>query len=392
MNLNKGASSGVDGQTWDSYNLNRERRIEELYRAFKEGSYRAPTIRRAYIPKGDGKKRPLGLPTVGDKLLQSAVANLLTPVYEQEFYDFSYGFRPGKSAHQALVKLFQEVSFKGKRYIIDADMKNYFGSINHQHLRELLDLRIKDGVIRKQIDKWLKAGILESGMVSYPKAGTPQGGSISPILSNIYLHYVLDKWFTEQIQGLLKGPSSLIRYADDFLLCFSNKGDAERVMRVLPRRLGRFGLSLHPEKTRLIDLNRRNKEDRRGFDFLGFTHYMSKSRKGKPVLKRKTSSKKLSMSLKKIKTWLKYNRHQRVKYLIHDLNLKLRGYYNYYGITFNSRSINSFYEQVKLTLFKWLNRRGGKRSWDWERFAKLINEWYPLLRPKINHRFRLAKP
>lgn len=201
--LNKKGASGVDRETWYEYNEQKGDRITGLLSKFKSGAYRASNIRRVYIPKGDGKQRPLGIPTVEDKLLQTAVANVLTSVYEEIFYDTSYGFRPGKSQHQALDMLFKEVSFEGKRYIIDADMKNYFGSIDHQRLREFLDLRIKDGVIRKMIDKWLKAGILEDGNVSYPREGTPQGGSISPLLSNIYLHHVLDEWFIGQIQPLL---------------------------------------------------------------------------------------------------------------------------------------------------------------------------------------------
>ena len=205
--MNKKSASGVDEQTWHEYGEQREERIPELLTAFKSGSYRAPNIRRVYIPKGDGTERPLGLPTIEDKLLQSAVAEVLTPIYEQIFYDFSYGFREGKSAHQAVDQLFKEVSFNGKRYVIDADMKNYFGSIDHEYLREFLARRINDGVILKQIDKWLKAGILEEGEVTYPTEGTPQGGVISPLLSNIYLHYVLDEWFTEVIQPLLRMTS-----------------------------------------------------------------------------------------------------------------------------------------------------------------------------------------
>jgi group II intron reverse transcriptase/maturase len=388
--LNKNSSRGVDGMSWAEYKVNVKGDIEKLHSMFKNGSYRAPDIRRAYISKGDGTKRPLGIPTVEDKILQRAVSKILTPVYEQEFYDFSFGFRPGKSAHGALQQLFEEVSFRGKRYIIDADMKNYFGSIDHGCLRDIVDQRIKDGVIRKQIDKWLKAGILESGMVSYPKEGTPQGGSISPILSNIYLHEVLDKWFIEQIQPLLKGGSSLIRFADDFLLCFTNKEDAERVLRVLPKRLSKYGLTLHPDKTRLIDLSDQDK-DKRGFDFLGFTHYMSKSRKGKDILKRKTSSKKLRISLNKICDWIKVNRHLPIKALIFELNRKLRGYYEYYGITFNSRSLEKFYVQVERMLYKWINRKGGKRlTWEW--YSNVIRKWRPLARPKIYHSYQLAKP
>jgi RNA-directed DNA polymerase len=385
--LNKNAASGVDGETWRSYDKRRSERIPQLLAEFKSGKFKAPNIRRVYIPKGDGKFRPLGLPTVEDKVLQKAVTDVLTPVYEQIFHTSSYGYRPGKSPHQGLEKLFSEVSFKNKRYIIDADMQNYFGSINHQCLREFLDQRIKDGVIRKMIDKWLKAGVLENGQIAYPTEGTPQGGTISPLLSNVYLHYVLDEWFNEQIKPLLKGDSMLLRFADDFLLGFTDRDDAMRVMQVLPRRLGKYGLTLHPEKTKLIELVEGKKQQDRTFDFLGFTHYMSTSRKGKPILKRKTSSKKMSASLKRMDDWIKANRHVGVKELIVRVNQKLRGYYGYYGITFNSRKLKSYYEQTKRKLHKWLNRRGGKRCWNWDKMTKLTTEWIPLLKPKIYHSY-----
>jgi len=389
--MNKKSASGVDEQTWHEYDEQREEGIPELLTAFKSGSYRAPNIRRVYIPKGDGTERPLGLPTIEDKLLQSAVAEVLTPIYEQIFYDFSYGFREGKSAHQAVDQLFKEVSFNGKRYVIDADMKNYFGSINHQCLREFLALRINDGVILKQIDKWLKAGILEEGEVRYPTEGTPQGGVISPLLSNIYLHYVLDEWFTVQIQPLLQGGSSLIRFADDFLICFKLKEDAERVMKVLPKRLGKYGLTLHPEKTKLVDLQGSSGKGET-CTFLGFTHYMGKSRKGKLVLKRKTSSKKFTLALKRMNEWLRKNRQQAVNELIGSLNQKFRGYYSYYGITFNSQALRDYHHAVTRLLFKWVNRAGDRRSWNWSQFTRLIEEWEPLEKPRIYHGYRLAKP
>jgi RNA-directed DNA polymerase len=388
--LNKKGAAGVDDQTWNDYHEQRAERIPQLLTAFKSGNYRAPYIRRVFIPKGDGQLRPLGLPTVEDKLLQSAVTKILTPVYEQIFIPTSYGFRPGKSQHQALAALFSEVSFKGKRYIIDADLQNYFGSIDHQCLREFFDHRIKDGVIRKMIDKWLKAGIMENGQVSYPEEGSPQGASVSPLISNIFLHYVLDEWFTEQIQPMLKGESFIIRFADDYLLGFTSREDAVRVMEVLPKRMAKYGLTLHPEKTRLIDLSEPGQrgEEKQTFDFLGFTHYMGKSRKGKRVLMRKTSSKKQNASLKRMHEWIKLNRHKHsIRVLIAKLNQKLRGHYGYYGITFNARRISSYCQQTKRMLHKWLNRRGGKRIWTWEKITKLTEEWIPLEKPRIYHSY-----
>ena len=392
LNLNKNSSPGVDGKYWHNYSLESQFRIPELLVEFKSGKYKAPLVRRVYIRKGKTGKRPLGIPTIEDKILQESVRKILTPIYEEDFKDFSYGFRSGRSAHQAIEYMFKEVGFKGLHYIIDADIKNYFGSINHGLLREFLDRRVKDGVIRKMIDKWLKAGILEGKQLSYPEDGTPQGGIISPLLSNIYLHYVLDEWFSEQIQPLLTGKSFIVRYADDFVLGFENASDVARVMKVLPKRFEKYKLELHPDKTKIVNLHSKRGEGNRSFDFLGFTHYLGKSRKGKAILKRKTSSKKLTLALNKVQDWIKHNRHMKLKDLIPVLNVKLRGHYNYYGITFNSRGINSYYEQVKRSLQKWLNRRGGKPVWNWDRFNKLIKEWMPLFKPRIYHSYLSAKP
>ncbi len=390
--LNKNSSSGVDGKYWHNYSLGSQFRLPELLSELKSVKYRAPLIRRVYIQKGRIGKRPLGIPTIEDKILQESVRRVLTPIYEVDFKDFSFGFRTGRSAHQAVEYLFKEVRSKGLHYVIDADIKDFFGSMDHGLLREFLDRRVKDGVIRKMIDKWLKAGILEGKQVRYPDEGTPQGGLISPLLSNIYLHYVLDVWFSEQIQPLLAGSSTIVRYADDCVLCFGNKSDAEKVMKVLPKRFRKYNLELHPEKTKIVNLNCKRGEGDRSFDFLGFTHYLSESRKGKRVLKRKTSRKKLTFALNKIQDWIKINRHRKLKELIYDLNRKLIGHYSYYGITFNSRGIYSYYLQVKRILQKWLNRRGGKQVWYWERYNKLITEWMPLSRPKIYHSFVKAKP
>ena len=390
--LNKNSTSGVDKENWYEYGIVAKERIPKLLTLFKTGNYRAPNIRRVYIPKGDGEKRPIGIPTIEDKVLQSSVRAVLEPIYEQEFKHFSYGFRSNRSAHQAIDYLTRQITFEGMRYIIDADLKNYFGSIPHVELRQLIARRVNDGVIRKMIDKWLKAGVLEEGQVTYPTAGTPQGGIISPLLSNIYLHYVLDTWFSEEIQPLLKGKSFIVRYADDFILGFSDQQDAKRVLQVLSKRFNKFGLGLHPEKTSLIDLDCERGEGARSFDFLGFTHYMGKSRKGKPILKRKTSKKKLRKCITQTDEWIKRNRHRKLTDLIGDLNVKLRGHYNYYGITFNTKGIRCFYNEIRRRLHKWLNRRGGKTIWIWERYDQLVNQWIPLLKPKIYHAFSSAKP
>lgn len=389
--LNKQSSAGVDGHSWQSYGQVQADRLPELLSKFKAGSYKAPPVRRTYIPKGRDGQRPLGIPTIEDKILQEGVRRTLTPIYEEDFKDFSFGFRKGRSAHQAIRYMFTEVSFRKKHYIIDADIKDYFGSINHSQLRAFLDRRVKDGVIRKMIDKWLKAGILEDKQLHYPTEGTPQGGLISPLLSNIYLHYVLDEWFSEQIQPLLKGESFIVRYADDFILGFTDGEDAQRVMEVLPKRFGKYGLELHPDKTRLIKLGDKPKGGPRGFDFLGFTHFLGKSRKGKWVLKRKTSRKKFTQALNNMRGWISQHRHTPLIELIPAINAKLRGHYNYYGVTFNSRMLQKFHHEVSRILHKWINRRGGKTVWNWQRFSKLIHQWQPLLKPKIYHSYRSAK-
>lgn len=389
--LNKYSVAGVDEQDWFDYSRIVEQRLPALLSEYKTGSYKAPPVRRGYIPKGKSGKRPLGIPTIEDKVLQSGVRRVLEPIYEEIFKDFSYGFRKNRSCHQAIEYMFKQVSFGGMRYIIDADIQNYFGSINYGQLREFLDHRVKDGMIRKMIDKWLKAGILEDKTLIYPKEGTPQGGLVSPLLSNVYLHYVLDAWFSEVIQPLLKGRSFIVRYADDFVLGFEESGDAKRVMEVLPKRFEKYSLRLHPDKTRIVNLNEPERGNR-SFDFLGFTHYMGKSRKGHPILKRKTSKTKYSKALNAMGEWLKRNRHNKIRLIIRDLNVKLRGYYNYYGITFNSRRLSGYYQEVKALLHKWLNRRGGKPKWQWERFTRLVNHWCPLLKPKIYHSYLRAKP
>jgi group II intron reverse transcriptase/maturase len=385
--LNKKSAEGIDGKTWLQYGLELPERRESLLAEFKSGRYKAPSLRRVYIPKDKHSQRPIDIATTEDKVLQESVRRVIEPIYEEDFKPFSYGFRPGRSQHQAINYMFKKVSFEKMHYIIDADLKNYFGSINHGILREFLDKRVKDGVIRRMIDKWLKAGIMESGNISYSEEGTPQGSIISPILSNIYLHYVLDEWYSEQIQPLLKGKSFIIRWADDFILGFTDKSDAESVMKVLPKRFAKYGLTLHPGKTRLIDLNSKRSGTGRSFDFLGFTHYLGKSRKGHKVLKRKTSSIRLTKAILKTSSFIKLNRHMKLRDLITAVNVKLRGHYSYYGITFNYRGIHCFYLQVKRSLHKWLNRKGGLCKWNWETYSLMVDLWFPLVKPFISNSY-----
>jgi len=385
--LNKKSAEGIDGKTWLQYGLEFPERRESLLAEFKSGRYRAPALRRVYIPKDKHSQRPIDIATTEDKVLQESVRRVIEPIYEEDFKPFSYGFRPGRSQHQAIDDMFKKVSFEKMHYIIDADIKNYFGSIDHGALREFLDKRVKDGVVRRMIDKWLKAGIMESGNISFPDSGTKQGSVISPLLSNIYLHYVLDEWFSEQIQPLLKGKSFIVRFADDCILGFTDKSDAERVMEVLPKRFAKFELTLHPDKTKLIDLNSKRGESGRSFDFLGFTHYLGNSRKGITILKRKTSSKRLTRAIVNISKFIKLNRHMKLRDLISAINAKLRGHYSYYGITFNYKGIFLFYEEVQHSLYKWLNRRGGKPAWNWVTFSKLVKLWNPLVKPFIIHSY-----
>jgi group II intron reverse transcriptase/maturase len=385
--MNKKSATGIDGQGWTNYCIEHQEDLYDLLSEFKTGQYKAPPVRRVYIPKDKHSQRPLGIPTVRDKILQGGVRALIEPVYEKIFKDFSYGYRQGKTIHQALDYLFRQVSFGKMPYIIDADIQNFFGSIDFVHMREFLAHRVNDGIIRKMIDKWMKAGVFKDGEISYPEMGTPQGGSISPLLSNIYLHYVLDEWFVAEIQPRLKGKSFMVRFADDFVIGFSNMEDAKKVMEVLPKRFGRYNLKLHPEKTKLLDMESEPVRGNRSFDFLGFTHYMGKSLKGFPILKRKTSKKKFTKSMTKITDWIKKNRHMKLSKMIDAINVRLRGHYNYYGITFNSRAISRYFREVSKVLLKWINRRGGKKAWNWERYKLLISQWKILLKPRIYHSF-----
>jgi group II intron reverse transcriptase/maturase len=388
----KNAAVGVDEQTAQQYTQNLESNLASLLQRFKDGSYRAPPVRRVYIPKGEGDAvRAIGIPTFEDKVLQQAVSMVVQAIYEQDFEDCSYGFRPKRSAHQALETLWNNLMEMHGGWVVEVDLKDYFGSLEHKQLRGFLDRRVKDGVIRRVIDKWLKAGVMEQGYIRYSDAGTPQGGVISPVLSNVYLHEVLDSWFERQVKPELTGHGALIRYADDFVMIFEHRSDAERVMQVLPKRCGKYGLTIHPDKTRLVCFKRpalvRNDANRKGpgsFNFLGFTHYWCRTRKGKWAVRKKTSSKRLTRAIAKVQAFCRRNRHEPIREQQQALNRKLQGHYNYYGITWNYQALSELYYNVKACWRKWLNRRGARRPMNWERFEQLLRH-YPLLKPRIVH-------
>ena len=380
----KDGAVGVDGMSGAEYGEELDERVKDLIDRAKSGRYYAPPVKRVLIPKDGGREsRPIGIPAFEDKLLQRAIEMLLTPVFEQDFYGFSYGFRPGRSAHQALQALWDGLMGMQGGYLIDLDIRSYFDSVEPQHVQEILRKRVRDGVVRRLIGKWLNAGVMEKGELSYPEAGVPQGGVISPLISNMVLHEVLDKWFVEMVQPRLRGRAFIIRYADDAVLVFERLEDAQAVYAVLGKRFARFGLTLHPEKTRLLDF-RRGASESDSFDFLGFTHYWAKSRRGILVVKRKTAKNRLARSLKAMKEWLRSARHEPIGTQHKLLCLKLRGHFQYYGITGNSRALSGFLYRVMYIWFKWLRRRSwkGRRTWEW--YLALLKR-FPLPKPVPVH-------
>ncbi|MCB9756278.1 MAG: group II intron reverse transcriptase/maturase [Myxococcales bacterium] len=390
----KTGAAGVDGQTAQEYATNLESNLQRLLDRFKAGTYRAPPVRRVEIPKGDGKSRPIGIPTFEDKVLQRAVAMVLEAVYEQDFLDCSFGFRPGRSAHQALQALWDGLMAMGGGWVLEVDIEDYFGSLNHGQLRAFLDQRVRDGVLRRMIDKWLKAGVMRDGIVKHPETGTPQGGVASPILANIYLHEVLDLWFERDVRPRLRGRSFLIRYADDAAIVFEKSDDAERVLKVLAKRFAKYGLRLHPEKTRLVEFrsagwrrrpNRGHRQTRPGsFDMLGFRHFWGRTRRGTWVVRRKTSPKKFSQALKRISWWCRKYRHLPIEKQQQALVKKLRGHYGYYGITGNIVALSRFLFEVWRVWRRWLHRRSQRAGMTWKRFERFRLR-YPLPTPRIVH-------
>jgi len=389
--IRKDAACGVDRVSAREYEEDLEEHIRQLVERLKRGSYRAKLVRRQYIPKGEGKFRPLGIPATEDKLLQLAVKRILEAIYEQDFLRCSYGYRPKMGALDAVDKLTVKLQFGRYSFVVEADIKSYFDNIDHNWLIRMLEERIDDRALMRLIKKWLKAGILDTdGKVIHPVTGTPQGGIVSPILANVYLHYVLDLWFHKVVKKHCRGEACLIRYADDFVCAFQYQEDAERFYRVLGERLEKFGLEVSAEKTRVIPFHRRPPSGKSRFQFLGFEFYWGKDRGGKPHLKRRTSCKKLKDSIRRFTEWCIKNRNLKPKILFRRLNAKLRGYYNYYGVIGNYDSLNQFFQQVKRILFKWLNRRSQRRSYNWEGFDQLL-EHYRIERPRIKRRPKMRQ-
>ncbi len=383
----KDGAVGVDGVSADEYEQDLEGNLQRLLDRAKSGTYHAPPVRRVHIPKGGSstETRPLGIPTLEDKVLQRAVVMLLEPIYEHDFLDCSYGFRPGRSAHQALQSFRSQIMNCRGGWVLEVDIRKFFDNLDHGHLREFLRLRVRDGVLLHLIDKWLKAGVMEDGSVSYPDAGTPQGGVISPLLSNVFLHYVLDLWFEQDVEPRMRHRAFLIRYADDFVIGFRDQRDAQRVMDVIPKRFGRYGLTVHPTKTKLVPFRppssgtrdgNRPRDDRSGtFDLLGFTHYWDRSRRGHWVVKLKTAADRFSRAVRSIDSWCRDNRHISIDEQQQKLNAKLRGHYAYYGVTGNSGALSRFLCEVERRWRKWLYRRSRSRTITWSRFRQLIQRY-----------------
>jgi group II intron reverse transcriptase/maturase len=386
--LRKDAASGVDRVTFQEYESNLEANLTDLEGRLKRKAYRARLVRRKYIPKGNGKWRPLGIPVLEDKLLQMAVTQILMAIYEVDFQPCSYGYRPGISAHDAIGDLTRELQFGGYHFVVEADIKGFFDNIRWDWMERMLEQRIKDGALLKLVRKWLRAGILEEdGKVIHPQTGTPQGGVISPVLANIYLHYVLDLWFERVVRPKQQGRCQLIRYADDFVACFEHRREAEAFERELPIRLAKFGLELAADKTKTLRFGRNGGPHNGRFDFLGFEFYWEPDREGKPRVKRRTATKKHLGAIERMTDWVKEHRDQKLKQTMKTLKAKLQGTWNYYGLIGNFRRMQLLYEATCRALYKWLNRRSQRKSLTWPAVNRLLVR-FQVPRPRIMEKNR----
>lgn len=387
--LGRKKAVGVDGVSKDEYGENLEKNIESLITRMKGLKYYPAPVREVKIPKGNGKYRPLGISNIEDKIVQLLYAKILSSIYEPLFIDESYGFRPKRGCHNAVKDIYQYLSTKYDGVVIDVDLSNFFGTINHRKLIQLLEIKIKDRVFIRYIVRMLRSGVLVEGELQKRDDGTPQGSIVSPVLSNIFAHYAIDIWMKEVVPKYLRGKVHLVRYADDFCIC-TNKTDAPRILEALEKRLGRFSLKMNPDKTKVVEFSRnlQNKGIRQEtIKFLGFTLFFGRSRKGKLIVKIKTNGKVFAAKLKAITAWCKENRNKlRLRYLWKTFQAKIRGHIQYYGVSFNFASVSLFIYEAKRIFFKWINRRSQKKSFDWKKFGK-FEELFPLPKARIVHRF-----
>ena len=379
--LNRRACPGVDGVDWREYGRDLKSNLVELVESLKAKRYKAKLVKRCYIPKAKGKRRPLGVPVVADKVLQCACSDLLTAIYEADFLPVSFGYRPGRGARDAVDSLTATLQFGRYGYVVEADIKGFFDNLDHDWLLRMLEQRIDDRPFLSLIRKWLKAGILDTdGKVINPVTGTPQGGVISPVLANVYLHYALDLWFMRVFKRRCRGEAMMCRYADDFVCAFQYKEDAEAFYRELPKRLSKFSLEVAAEKTAIHRFSRFHPGRKRRFSFLGFEFYWGSDKKGISRVKRRTAPDRLCMALNNFTLWIKANRHVPIDDLMGRLSAKLRGYYNYYGVKDNMAQLWKYFFHIQGILFKWLNRRSQRCSYTWKGFKELLL-WFKIPRP-----------
>lgn len=384
----KDAAVGVDGVTKEAYGQRLHEQLTDLHARLKSQQYRHQPIRRVHIPKANGKTRPIGISTFEDKLVQDAVRDILEAVYEQDFMDCSYGFRPGRATHDAIRRLDQVVHRGEVNFILEADVVSFFDSLDRSKLKEMLQIRVSDGSLLRLVGKCLHVGILDGAEFSRPDKGATQGSVLSPLLGNIYLHYVLDRWFETEVKPRLRGKAHLIRYADDFVIGFQLEDDATRVMKVLPKRMAKYGLELHPDKTRLLPFRRPPRQQAEGkgkatFDFLGFTLYWAKAKTGRWGMWCKTRGESLRKAITSIYDWCRRNRHLPVQAQHKALERRVRGHYNYFGVSGNYRSLLYFAEAVRCAWHKWLCRRSQRSRLTWERYRVLLKTRWQLPRPQI---------
>jgi len=381
--LRKDAASGVDGVSFQEYEQHLEANLADLVGRLRRKAYRARLVRRKYIPKGDGKLRPLGILVLEDKLLQVAAVQILLAIFEVDFLPCSYGYRPGVGAQDAVQELTRSLQFGGYHFVTEADIKGFFDNVRWEWLERMLMQRIADGAFLNLIRKWLRAGIMEEdGRVIHPQTGTPQGGIVSPALANIYLHYVLDLWFERVIRPKQRGRCQMIRYADDFVACFEYRHEAEAFEKALPARLAKFGLEAARDKTKTLRFGHNGGPHNGRFDFLGFEFYWEPDRQGKPRVKRRTATKKWLAGIQRMRQWIQAHRHQKVPRLLEQLKAKLQGTWNYYGLIGNYRRMKVLYEATRRTLHKWLNRRSQRKSISWRALNRQWNR-FPMPPPRI---------